>query len=135
MSKKIFTEQELKTLRENKYTYNVTPNTISFTREFKTIFYEEYLRGEVPRLILEKYGYPAEILGKQRIWGIAQCIKKEYDKHGEFHEGALPQSAPSDNTEQMTPGESIRHLRHEVDYLKQEMEFLKKISSIRNTRK
>lgn len=43
MSKKIFTESDLKILRENKYTYKVTPNTISFTKEFKTIFYEEYL--------------------------------------------------------------------------------------------
>ena len=31
MSKKIFTESDLKILRENKYTYKVTPNTISFT--------------------------------------------------------------------------------------------------------
>lgn len=63
MSKKIFTEQELKTLRENKYTYNVTPNTISFTREFKTIFYEKYLKGEVPRLILEN------TVIRQKYWG------------------------------------------------------------------
>lgn len=126
MSKKIFTESDLKILRENKYTYKVTPNTISFTKEFKTIFYEEYLGGNIPRLILEKYGYPAEMLGKQRIWGIAHCIKNEYEKHGEFHEGSLPRPAFSGSAEHMTPEESLRHLQHEVNYLKQEMEFLKK---------
>lgn len=134
MSKRPFTEQEMRLLRENLYTYRVTPNTLSFTRTFKEIFHEEYLAGKLPRQILEDCGYPAEILGKKRIWGISHYIKKEYETYGEFHEGALPKGS-SGGAEPMSAEESIRHLQHEVEYLRQEMEFLKKISSIRSTRK
>lgn len=135
MSKRSFTDQELQLLRENPYTYRVTPNTLSFTKVFKEHFYEEYLAGKLPREILEDCGYPAEILGKQRIWGISHCIKKEYETHGRFHEGILSKDSTANDAEPMSAEESIRHLQHEVEYLKQEMEFLKKISSIRNTRK
>lgn len=32
--------------------------------------------GSIPRDILREHGYPTEWLGKRRIWGIAQCIKR-----------------------------------------------------------
>lgn len=77
MSKVKFTEEQQQELRNNKYTAKVTANSLSFTKEFKELFHNEYLTGVLPREILRRYGYPVEILGKQRIWGIAHCIKKE----------------------------------------------------------
>ena len=65
----------------------------------------------------------------------------EYKKYGEFHEGYRPRSVPaadaSDDTgsKNNSDADKIKQLQQEVDYLKQEMEFLKKISSIRTTRK
>ena len=79
MSKVKFTEEQQQELRNNKYTARVTANSLSFTKEFKELFYNEYLTGVLPREILRRYGYPVEILGKRRIWGIAHCIKKEYE--------------------------------------------------------
>lgn len=38
MSKKLFTDQEVKMLRDNQYTYAVTPHILSFTKEFKELF-------------------------------------------------------------------------------------------------
>ena len=40
--------------------------------------------GSIPRDILREHGYPTEWLGKRRIWGIAHCIKKEYETFGNF---------------------------------------------------
>ena len=58
MSKIPFTEDQMKLLRENPYTFNVTPNSLYLTKEFKEIFYKEYQEGKLPRQILEDHGYP-----------------------------------------------------------------------------
>lgn len=135
MSKKVFTDQEVEMLRGNQYTYAVTPHILSFTKEFKELFWDEYQAGAIPRQILEKYGYPADVLGKERIWGIAHVIKKQYYSPEGLHEGALPKTAQAVAADGRTTEEQVRQLQGEVQYLRQEIEFLKKISSIRNTRK
>lgn len=134
MSKVKFTEEQQQELRNNKYTAKVTANSLSFTKEFKELFYNEYLTGVLPREILRRYGYPVEILGKQRIWGIAHCIKKEYESNGSFRDVRSPRPATA-RSEELTPEQQIKQLQQKLDYLTQEVEFLKKISSIRNIRK
>ncbi len=67
MIKVKFTEEQQKELRNNKYTARVTANSLSFTKEFKELFYQEYQMGSIPRDILREHGYPAEWLGKRRM--------------------------------------------------------------------
>ena len=117
MSKVPFTAEQIRQLRENPYTQSVTENTLILKEEFKELFYKEYTAGTPTREVFEKYGYPVSILGANRIDGIACCIRKRY------REGT-----PGQGTD-----EKLRRLENEVEYLKQEVEFLKKISSIRNT--
>ena len=135
MSKKVFTPEEVEMLRGNKYTFAVTPHILSFTKEFKELFWEEYQSGAIPRQILEQYGYPADVLGKKRIWGIAHTIKKQYYSPGGLREGAMPRSGMASDGNVHTTEERVNMLQGEVEYLRQEIEFLKKISSIRTTRK
>ena len=134
MSKKVFTNEEVEMLRGNPYTYAVTPHILSFTKEFKELFWKEYQEGGIPRQILEKHGYPADVLGKERIWGIAHTIKGRYYSEERLREGALKR-APSASSKCGTTEEAVRQLQGEVQYLRQEIEFLKKISSARTTRK
>lgn len=133
MSKVKFTPEQQEILRNNQYTIRVTVDTLSLSKEFKELFYQEYLAGSIPRDILQKYGYPIEILGKQRIWGITHCIKKEYERDGSFRD--IRSNGPSSIPEPCTSEDKIKKLEHQVKYLTQEVEFLKKISSIRSTRK
>ena len=141
MSRKLFTEEQQQLLRQNPYIYSVTETRITLTKEFKEIFMTAYKAGESPRKILEDHGFDISIIGERRIWSISQHIRTAYQKDGEFHEGYGPrgtsaaQSVPADTDTQVSEADEIRQLRHEVDYLKQEMEFLKKISSIRTTGK
>ena len=141
MRRKLFTEEQQQLLRQNPYIYSVTETRITLTKEFKEIFMTAYKAGESPRKILEDHGFDISIIGERRIWSISQHIRTEYQKYGEFHEGYGPRGTSATHpvlTDTDTPvseADEIRQLRHEVDYLKQEMEFLKKISSIRTTRK
>lgn len=139
MSRNTFTEEEMERLRQNPYTYRVTKYQLSFTKEFKEIFYSEYQAGELPRQILIDHGYDPAILGDRRVWGIYRHLREQYEKYGGFRESGPPhrtQSHASAAVEISAAEENeLKKLRHEVDYLKQEIEFLKKISSIRTTRK
>ena len=131
MSKVKFTPEQQQMLRDNPYTIQVTADVLSLSKEFKEIFYREYLAGALPRDILQKYGYPADVLGAKRIWGIGYCIRKQFEETGGFHDARTPVAGKTG----ATPDEKIRQLEHQVSYLTQEVEFLKKISSIRSTRK
>ena len=131
MSKAKFTPEQQQLLRDNPYTVRVTADVLNLSKEFKELFYKEYQSGSLPRDILEKYGYPADILGKQRIWGISHTIRKQFEDTGEFRDVRTPTTPTTADS----PEERVRQLEHQVNYLAQEVEFLKKISSIRNTRK
>lgn len=133
MSKVKFTPEQQEFLRNNPYTVNVTPDLLYLSKEFKELFYKEYQTGSLPREILHKYGYPTEILGKKRIWGIAYCIKKEYERNGFFTD--IRSVAVRNTSVPKAPEDRMKYLEHQVKYLTEEVEFLKKISSIRNTGK
>ncbi len=127
MSKVPFTDEQMELLRENPYTFRVTPSTLYLTREFKALFYEEYQSGKAPRDILEEHGYPVSILGNQRIWGITSTIKKQANRPEGFSEGS-----PSQPLQYRSPAseagtkEEIHYLQTKVEYLRQEIEYLKK---------
>ena len=141
MSRKLFTEEQQQLLRQNPYIYSVTDTRITLTKEFKELFMTAYKAGESPRKILGDHGFDISIIGERRTWSICQHIRTEYKQYGEFHEGYGPRGeaarhdAPKDTAKPVSGADEIKQLRHEVDYLKQEIEFLKKISSIRTTRK
>ena len=111
------------------------------------IVVNDFLQENFPEIM--DYNFTADIekefdisiIGERRIWSISQHIRTEYKKYGAFHEGYGPRGeaaspdAPTDAAKPVSEADEIKQLRHEVDYLKQEMEFLKKISSIRTTRK
>lgn len=135
MSKTHFTEEQIAQLSENPYTYQVTANYLLFTKEFKELFWEEYCQGSTPREILRRCGYDTDLLGGGRISGIGQIIKKEAAIGNGFSDGKRPTDpfkAPKDIT---CDAATFRKMQEELEYLKQEMDFLKKTISARSTRK
>ena len=67
MSKKIFTEKEIKQLSNNPYVKSVSSKGITYTDEFKRIFIAEKEKGKFPREIFEECGFDIEIMGMKRI--------------------------------------------------------------------
>lgn len=69
------------------------------------------------------------MLGKIRINGIRQHIKNETTKFGEFHTGYLSARKATD-PEQLKaapPEQVISRLQNEVIYLRQGLDFIKKL--------
>lgn len=138
MSLRTFSNDEIKQLAANPYTYKVTSGQLSFTSEFKELFWSEYGQHITPSEILRKYGYDPVMLGRSRVTGIQRLIKKEAEQEGSFYNGRRPVGTGYNTTvsdEKSTSADTIKKMQHELEYLRQEMEFLKKISSLKNTRK
>ena len=128
MSKRSFTKEEMALLKENKYTYSVSSNTICFTIAFKKEFWKRYINGERPREIVQALGYDYELLGETRVSGLQGMIKKQA-REGNFREGQHASYAVSNHPDysSMPDDQKLRAMEHEQYYLRHEMEFLKKI--------
>lgn len=137
MSRKVFSVQEQEKLKENPYTLRVSTRQISFTAEFKHEFWSLYCeKGLHPATILEQLGYDPEMLGGVRVSGIQKHIKEEMECVGSFQNGRCMRSRSRLNAaDGYQVPDSMAAMRHEIQYLRQEVEYLKKISSIKAMKK
>lgn len=135
MTKK-FTSKEQDILIKNPYTLFVTDSTIKFTTAFKEEFWKRYQRGDVPRKIMADLNYSLEVLGKNRINGICQHIKNEaYSKKG-FHEyNKRPDPKFQEiNKSTLSDNQALVRMQSELIYMRQELDFIKKIINPDNSR-
>lgn len=135
---KEYTAKEMKRLKANPYTFKVTKNKLYFTVEFKKAFWTAYQAGMAPRKILEDLGYDLEIFGQKQIDSMVQGIKRQARSGSGFREGenrerrrkaepSMPEGAPIESKE------ALASVLNEVKYLRQEVEFLKKIVKAEHT--
>lgn len=135
-----YTAKEMKLLKANPYTFKVTKNKLYFTIEFKEAFWTAYQAGYAPRKILQDLGYDLEMFGQKQIDSIVQSIKHQAQDGNGFREGAdrsrrkkselpVPEGIPAESKE------ALEGLWNEVKYLRQEVDFLKKIVRTENTAK
>lgn len=71
---KEYTPKQIKELKANPYTLNVTKNKLYFTAKFKEDFWISYQAGNAPRKILLDFGYNLEYFGQKQIDDIVQRI-------------------------------------------------------------
>ena len=121
---KQFTMDEIKILKQNPYTKNVTGKYIRFTVEFKEKFLEMRKEGMLPRNIIKQLGYDINILGEARINGIGQHIKEQARSADGLRENRIYNFSNKNNN---TPSKVLIHLESEVEYLKSEIEYIKKL--------
>lgn len=135
---KEYTSKQIKELKANPYTLNVTKNKLYFTAKFKEDFWISYQAGSAPRKILLDFGYNLEYFGQKQIDDIVQRIKRQALSGNGFTEGENRQkriSIKATNEEDLSSPQSIERMQNELLYLRQEVEFLKKIIIADNSRK
>lgn len=137
---KEYTAKEMKLLKANPYTFKVTKNKLYFTIEFKEVFWNAYQAGNAPRKILEDFGYDLEIFSQKQIDSMVQSIKRQAQSGYGFKQGENRTRRKSDKIEKLDnisddTQETLERVWNEVKYLRQEVEFLKKIVKTENTAK
>lgn len=135
---KEYTAKEMKLLKANPYTFKVTKNKLYFTAEFKEAFWTAYQAGMAPGKILEDLGYDLEMFGQKQIDSIVQRIKHQAQDGRGFRQGENRTRRKKDNLSipegtSIESKETLTSILNEVKYLRQEVEFLKKIVRAENT--
>jgi transposase len=128
MSKKIFTEKEIKLLSSNKYAKSVSSKGITYTDEFKHIFIAEKEKGKFARDIFEKYGFDVEVLGTDRIKSASKRWQKTFKKNGIIGlRDTRAENSGRPRERELTQKEKYSRLEAQINLLKAENELLKKI--------
>ena len=82
MSKKIFTQQEIEILKQNKYVKRVGPKGITYTDEMKHFSMVEMDNGLLSPEIFEKAGFNISIIGIDRVYSSIKRWKSAYKESG-----------------------------------------------------
>lgn len=127
MSSKLFTIQEQKILKNNKWVKSVTEKSISFTEAFKLEFLNQYNLGKLPRNIFEEYGFNVSILGIKRIEQCTARFKKQNKRIEGFTDQRPLKSGQFKESKPIDKDDEIELLKKKNAELQQELEFLKKM--------
>jgi transposase-like protein len=131
MSKKLFSDSEVKLLSKNKYVTKVSNKAITYSFEFKKRFVEEYNNGKLPRVIFEEAGFNIEMVGMKRIETARKRWRKAFKVNGEL---GLKDSRKGKSgrplERKLSDPEKIKRLEAQIKYLEIENEFLKKLDEI-----
>ena len=138
MSKKVpFTEEQLRVLELNPYTYSVSSNRITFTLEFKKFFVDQIRnhRKNAPQ-ILKAAGYDPSWFTKGCKSSLRRRILEEADSERGLRAPRGLSTAEqiaafeSKNLSKQKTEASIKELQERIVHLEKQVEFLKKTSNI-----
>ncbi|TCN23982.1 hypothetical protein EV146_10888 [Mesobacillus foraminis] len=128
MSKKLFTEKEIKTLSKNPYVKSVTSKGITYTDEFKKLFIAKNKKGRTPREIFDECGFDEEIIGISRIQSSGKRWREAYRKNGVLGlQDTRSENIGRPRERELSIEEKYARLEAENNLLKAENELLKKI--------
>lgn len=133
-----YTAKQIKQLEKNPYVYKVLKCRIYYTAKFKEDFWISYQAGNTPRRILADFGFDLDIFSQKQIDSLVQHIKKQALAGEGFSEGANRKRRVLQKTtdgEELASLQSIERMQNELLYLRQEVEFLKKIIIADSSRK
>lgn len=112
---------------KNPYVKSASSKAVTYTEEFRAYFVAEYEAGKTPSEILRNSGFDVNALGQKRIDNISLRFRKMSRREEGFSDTRKGTSGRPSSKE-LTTDEQIARLQHQVKYLKQENEFLKKIN-------
>jgi hypothetical protein len=133
-----FTEEQIRKLKKNPYTFKVTTKRLFFTAKFKEDFWIRYQAGNAPRKIMADLGYDLSMFTQKQIDNYVQRIKREALSGNGFTEGQNRETRmPIKETEEqeLSSPQSIERMQNELLYLRQEVEYLKKIIIADNSKR
>ena len=134
-----FTTPEIAILIKNPNTFHVTEKNLSLTLKAKQRIVEMVEKHYSYTKIMQELGYDLDIIGETRARSLVWHAKRENLSEQGLHEGynrtKKRRLSDEDLMNLSNNPESFGRLINELSYLRQEVEFLKKISQVKNTKK
>lgn len=129
MSNKLFSSEEIASLKASPHVESVTNRSVCFTPEFKRLVYRELLSGKNIYTVFEEHGIDTAALGSVRINGFLERLRKTGEREEGFVNLRHQRKAKSLEERNRSAEKRIRQLETELAYTRQEVEFLKKLQA------
>lgn len=124
-----FTDEQLRLLEKNPYVIKVSKKNITYSEEFKELYWIDYQNGMQPIEIFKKYGFDPYALGPKRRNNFTDRLKKQAAREDRFKDTRSKNSGrPS--TKDLSLEEQLERLKHKNKVLQQENDFLKRVRFI-----
>jgi transposase len=128
MSKKLFTNKEIKILSVNPYVKSVSSKGMTYTDEFKRVFISENEKGKLPREIFEECGFDIDMIGLKRIQSSGKRWRAAYRENGLAGlRDTRSENSGRPSEKELSLEETNQRLEAQLNLLKAENELLKKI--------
>ena len=129
MGTNYFTDEQLRLLEENPYVVKASKKSITYSEEFKELFWIDYQNGMQPIEIFKKYGFDPYALGSRRRDNFTNRLKKQAAREDGFKDTRSKNSGrPS--TKELSLEVQLERLKHKNEVLQQENDFLKRVRFI-----
>ena len=126
MSNLLFTDNEVKKLRKNKYVKNVSNKSITYTDEFKEkVVFETENYKKFPRQVFEECGFDIDVIGIKRTENAAYKWRKQYKNLGELKDNRKSKSGRP-LKRKLSDAEKLKRAEAKIKLLEAENELLKK---------
>ena len=124
-----FTDEQLRLLEENPYVVKASKKSITYSEEFKELYWIDYQNGMQPIEIFKKYGFDPYALGSRRRDNFTNRLKKQAAREDGFKDTRSKNSGrPS--TKELSLEVQLERLKHKNEVLQQENDFLKRVRFI-----
>lgn len=131
MSKLIFSEEDIKILRNNPYVIKVSEKSITYSDEFKRLFIESYLQGKLPKQIFCEAGFDIEMIGRKRYEQAAHRWLKAYNSDGIIGlRDTRKEASGRPKVTALSKDEIIERQDAKIKLLEEQLELLKKLDVI-----
>ncbi|MCR8851149.1 hypothetical protein NQ095_22310 [Rossellomorea sp. SC111] len=133
MSKKSYTDFQIKELEANPHTCRVSERSISYSPAFKIKAVSEYKQGKGPSQIFIEHGFNLEMIGKDQP---KRCLKRwreidlKFGVTGFESERRGKASTGRPSSKSLTVDEKLKKAEARIKYLEAENEFLKKLEEL-----
>ena len=123
-----FTEEQMQSLRGNKYIRSIGEDMVYYTDECKRLCWHMLtVENLMPKEIMRRLGLDYQTLGRPRVRGLMYNLRKRHECVS--GRGANQDEEQPKRREKQNPEQKLERLRAENEYLKQELEFVKKIAA------
>lgn len=130
MSKRIFTQEQIVSLLQNKNVAACSEKSITYHKEFKLATVKRYQEGLPPSAIFTEAGFSLSLIGRKTPKWCLERWRKVYDMKGIAGletDGRGSKSGRPPNLARMGEKEKLKYLEAQVAYLRAENAFLAKL--------
>ena len=129
MGTNYFTDEQLRLLEENPYVVKASKKSITYSEEFKELYWIDYQNGMQPIEIFKKYGFDPYALGSRRRDNFTNRLKKQAAREDGFKD-TRSKMGGRPSTKELSLEVQLERLKHKNEVLQQENDFLKRVRFI-----